>query len=287
MPLEAGHSVLIAGAGYVGSALAAMLCKAECRVVALRRRSAPVPSSASELVADLADPRSLEALLPEGLRSIVYLVSPDQPTDEAYRAAYVDGLTRLFDCPQIRRAPLERVLFASSTAVYAQDDGSWVDEFSPTLPEKFNGRRLLEAERLLRSRGVPHSIVRFAGIYGPGRQRLLTSVLEGTARIGVPHITNRIHRDDCAGFLLHLLDLDEPDALYLGVDSEPAELGEVLVWLAQATGRPRPGPSASGERGRGGNKRCSNRRLRESGYRLKYPSFREGYAELIAALATD
>jgi len=223
--------------------------------------------------------------LPSGLRFIVYLVGPDSSSDAAYEAAYVTGLKNLLESPAVASSKLERVLFASSTAVYAQNDGSWVDEDSPTLPEGFSGKRLLEAERLLQSAGVPHVIVRFAGIYGPGRQRLLSNVQSGTAVVGpLPHITNRIHRDDCAGFLLHLMSLERPDSLYIGVDDEPSDLSAVLGWLAETLGAPPPrvleGTSATGP-GRGGHKRCSNQRLRGTGYPLLYPSFREGYGALI------
>src|SRR5690606_24982960 len=116
----------------------------------------------------------------------------------------------LLECRAIRSSPVRRVLFASSTAVYGQDDGSWVDETSPTEPRRFTGRCLLEAEALLAGSGLGFSNVRFAGIYGPGRGRLLSQVLDGSAVFGSePHITNRIHRDDCAGFLQHLIGMSQ------------------------------------------------------------------------------
>lgn len=285
MPLGAETPVLVAGAGYVGEALLDRLAGVGCQSYALRRTPAASASGARSIVADLTDPATLSRLPPD-LRFIVYLVSPDSSSDAAYEAAYVTGLKNLLESAAVAGSKLERVLFASSTAVYAQNDGSWVDETSPTLPEGFSGRRLLEAEELVRSAGVPSVSVRFAGIYGPGRQRLLSSVQDGTAVVGTaPHITNRIHRDDCAGFLLHLMSLASPASLYIGVDDEPSDLATVLTWLAQTLGAPPPRTTLGTSAGRGGYKRCSNQRLKGSGYQLLYPSFREGYGALIRAQA--
>lgn len=282
MPLDAHSPVLVLGAGYVGEALLQRLARAGCPSYALKRSFSQPPPGARAIAADLTDPEAL-GKLPRDVRFIVYLLSPDASTDDAYRAAYLTGLERLLASDAVKSSPLERILFASSTAVYAQSDGSLVDEDSPTEPAAFSGQRLLEAEACVRASGVPSVVVRFAGIYGPGRQRLLTSVRDGSATVGPePQITNRIHRDDCAGFLLHLLQLDNPEPLYIGVDDEPSDLRVVLEWLAETLGAPPPRTSDAGSgRERGGNKRCSNRRLRASGYRLSYPSFRDGYSALI------
>lgn len=284
MPLDTRSPVLVLGAGYVGEALLRRLADVGCPSYALRRNFVRPPPAARAIAADLNDPETF-AKLPRDLRFIVYLLSPDASSDDAYRSAYVTGLVSLLASEAVRNSPLERILFASSTAVYGQTDGSLVDEQSPTEPEGFSGQRLLEAEAVLRTSGVPSVVVRFAGIYGPGRQRLLTSVREGTASVGPrPHITNRIHRDDCAGFLLHLMQLENPEPLYVGVDDEPSDLRVVLEWLAQRLDAPPPRTSDAGSaRERGGNKRCSNRLLRASGYELAYPSFREGYSALIRA----
>ena len=283
MPLDEQSPVLVVGAGYVGTALLGRLAALGCPSYALKRGFDAPPPGARAIVADLTDPSTLSRL-PKDLRFIVYLLSPDASTDDAYRAAYVSGLQNLLASDAVKDSPLERILFASSTAVYGQSDGSLVNEESHTEPDSFSGRRLLEAEALLRTAPVPSVVVRFAGIYGPGRQRLLTSVQSGTASVGTrPHLTNRIHRDDCAGFLLHLLELESPDPLYIGVDDEPCEMSVVLTWLAEALGAPPPrtGEAGGSGRERGGNKRCSNQRLRQSGYELAYPSFREGYGALI------
>lgn len=284
-----GERILIAGCGYVGSALAARLAAAGHRVYGLRRRPAGLPPGVLPLAADLLDPASLGDL-PPALDAVVYAASASGGREVAYRAAYVEGLRNLLAALARLPAPPRRAIFTSSTAVYGQRDGEWVDEASPTEPADFRGRVLLEGERLLAAFPGRATALRLAGIYGPGRTSLVDSVRAGRAVIapGGPRWTNRIHREDCAGALAHVLALPEPEPVYLGVDDEPADRGEVLRWLAARIGAPAPRvatDAAAEPDARGGNKRCSNARLRASGWRPRFPTFREGYAALIAEAA--
>jgi nucleoside-diphosphate-sugar epimerase len=205
--------------------------------------------------------------------------------DRAYRSAYVDGLRYLLAV--VDGQPIRRVILASSTGVYAQTNGEWVDEESATESTHFSGRRLLEGERLLHTSRFSATAVRLAGIYGPGRARLIDRVRRGQAMIpGAPIYANRIHRDDCVGVLCHLMMLERPDPLYVAGDEEPAEIAEVLRWLATRLRAPEPhvDPHETGMRyGRTSNKRVRSARLLASGYRFRFPTFREGYGELIAA----
>jgi nucleoside-diphosphate-sugar epimerase len=239
------------------------------------------------VAADLLDPASLRGL-PDGLATVFYTAAAGRGGEGSYRAVYVEGVRNLLDALARQSVAPRRIFFTSSTAVYGQSDGEWVDESSPTLPVDFRGRVLLEGERLLAEGPLAATVVRLGGIYGPGRTRLVESVRAGTARLapGGPHYTNRIHRDDCAGALRHLAELAGPAGLYLGVDDEPADRAEVLRWLAERLGVPAPRVEADADAtadARGGSKRCSNARLRAAGYELRYPTFREGYAALMAA----
>jgi nucleoside-diphosphate-sugar epimerase len=153
----------------------------------------------------------------------------------------------------------------------------------------FAGRRILEAEALLKEADFPATVVRFGGIYGPRRTGLVERVRTGRLvyQEEPPRYTNRIHRDDCAGALHHLMQLPEPEQLYLGVDCEPASEATVAHWLAGVLGAPEPrrgAPEATADPGRAGSKRCRNERLLASGYEFQYPTFREGYTAVLAEL---
>jgi nucleoside-diphosphate-sugar epimerase len=270
--------VLIAGCGYVGSALAARLVAAGAEVVGLRRRPEGLPPGVVPFAADLGDAAALRRL-PGPFDAVVYAAAPGRRDEAAYRAVYVDGVARAAEATRGAR-----FLLVSSTSVYGQDDGSRVDETSPAEPTAFTGRLVLEGEARACGGGERAVVLRCGGIYGPGRARLLAAAREGRLPVpsGGPRYTNRIHRDDVAGALAHLLALGAPDRLYLGVDAEPAPEAEVHRWLAARVGRPLPGPTAA-EAGPASGKRCSSRRLRASGYRLLFPTFREGYGALADA----
>lgn len=279
--------ILIAGCGYVGTALAAELAARGHRVWGLRRSAGSLPGRTRALRADVTRPETLD-VLPDGLDAVVYAVSSSASTEAGYRSAYVEGIGHLLAALERRGARPARVLYVSSTAVYGETEGGWVDESSPTEPRRFRGRVLLEGEAAARAGPFPATVVRFGGIYGPGRARLVRRVRSGEARCppDPPSWTNRIHRDDCAGVLHHLLELDDPEPVYLGVDREPAERCRVLRWIARRLGAPEPARAdADGDDGgrRRTNKRCSSARLTSSGYAFTHPTFREGYGALIAA----
>lgn len=266
--------LLIAGCGDLGIRLAGLLKDGDWRIHGLRRRTEALPGTIVPVRADLADPDSMTAVAGDW-DAIVYQATPDTYDEAGYRAAYVDGLTNLLE-----HASARRLLFVSSTAVYGQDEGERVDENSDTEPARFNGRVLLEAEALA-GRSVPEPVVvRFSGIYGAGRNFLVRKVAggEATCREDPPQWTNRIHVDDCAGVLAHLLTLDRPAPLYCASDNDPASRCEVLDWLAAKleVARPEREPSAGGQ-----GKRVANDRLIESGYRLMYPDYRSGYQEML------
>jgi nucleoside-diphosphate-sugar epimerase len=280
---------LVTGAGYLGSALAERLVGAGHGVVVLRRSDAPPPAGARAFRADLARPGTLDEL-PE-VELVFYTAAADERSDAAYERAYVAGAARLVERLARMPTPPRRLLYVSSTAVYAQGDGAWVDEASPTEPSAFAGRRLLEGEARALAAPFPATVVRLGGLYGPGRTSLVERVRLGTARAS-RGFTNRIHRDDAAAALAHLAELSDAGACYLGVDSEPAPEAEVLAWLAGRLGVAAPreeealavgdGSRAAGDGAPArGNKRCSNARLLATGFRFRYPTYREGYEALL------
>jgi nucleoside-diphosphate-sugar epimerase len=259
--------------------------KRENEVWGLRRRKAEMPAGVHPIVADLAHVPTTQQL-PTRLDSVAYVVGADGHTPEQYEAAYVTGLANLWAGFRAAGPVPRRLVVVTSTAVYAQNDGEWVDESSPTEPREFSGRTLLRSESLARSLAEEVVAVRFGGIYGPGRTRLIDGVRNGTTTLGSgTEYTNRIHRKDCAGVLAHLLRLDRPASAYIGVDDEPADRRAVVEWIANRLGVPAPKPPSShadeaSRHARG--KRCSNRLLRSSGYDFLFPTFREGYTDVLA-----
>ena len=270
--------VLIAGCGYVGSALAQRLAAEGRRVTVLRRSRVAMEKGITAVQADLVSGVGL-AELADDYDTIFYTVGADGFSEAAYRNAYVVGLQNLLHA--LKGTP-QRLLYTSSTGVYAHDNGETVDETSETRPTKFSGQILLEGEALALSARIPGIVVRFGGIYGPGRTRLIDSVRAGTAYALSDRVQylNLIHRDDCAAVLRHLMLLESPDALYNAVDDAPIERGALIAAIAGQLGvdvPPTRAADASPDPQRGGNRRVSNARLRASGYVFHFPSPVLGY----------
>lgn len=271
-------NILIAGCGDVGTALGLELAADGHRVFALRRTVSALPDAFTPVAADLTSPATLRGL--PRVDYLYYTAAADGRDDAAYERAYVIGLRNILRALSAQKP--RHVFYVSSTSVYGQRSGEWVDEDSETRPSRFSGERVLQGERELAGRRpCAATVVRFGGIYGPGRTRLIDQVRAGASCVEDPPVfTNRIHRDDCAGILRHLLTLSPPAERYLGVDCDPAAQCTVMEWLASRLGAPVPRRERfDGQTNQG--KRCSNARLIESGYAFRYPSFREGYARLI------
>lgn len=277
--------VLLIGFGDLARRLAPLVAADGSEVSALRRTPGAVPGIRL-FSGDCRDGALLRRAL-QGQDAVVVTLTPGAFTEEAYRDTYVAGARALAEALADGAVKPRRVIWVSSTSVYGQGDGEWVDESSPAEARSFSGRCLREAEDIIQALPLPATVVRFSGIYGPGRTRLMDQVRRGQCAPPEPlRWTNRIHSDDCAGVLHHLLALgDRGEALaslYLGTDCEPVPLHEVHHWLAGRLGVP-VSPVAGGvERG---NRRCSNARLLASGYRFVYPGFREGYSALLKAPA--
>jgi nucleoside-diphosphate-sugar epimerase len=281
-------TILLAGCGDLGTEAGLRFAAAGHRVVGWRRTPAKLPAEIEGAAADLST-ADLPPV-PADTAAVVVAVAADSPTEAAYRAAYVDGLSHVLDALARDGVTPRRVLFVSSTAVYGDAGGDWVDESTTPAPgSSFSGRILREAEDLLLTRlhgtSTTAVLLRLGGIYGPGRTRLIDQVRSGSAVIPEDkRYTNRIHRDDAAGSILQLCTMaEEPAPVYVGVDDDPAELGDVLRFLASELGLDVP-PSGTVGEARGGNKRCSNALLRGTGFSFAYPTFREGYRDILAGV---
>lgn len=279
------EQVLIVGCGDIGRRLAQCLPQETYEVTGLRRTPHADSSSINYQSCDVTDAGQLSDVLKLNFTVIVVTMTPSERSDGGYERAYVQTCRNLMDGLNANSLKPRLVIFVSSSAVYAQMDGGWVDETSPTEPESFSGRRLLEAEAIIQTSEFTNIILRFSGIYGPGRNRLIEQVRQGKASTS-QHFTNRIHADDCARSLAHLIEMNrngQPlESVYLATDSAPAPMVEVVTWLAQQVGvTDFLSEDTPNERG---NKRCSNQRLLASGFEFHYPTYKEGYVAVLADL---
>jgi nucleoside-diphosphate-sugar epimerase len=281
-------NIVIVGCGDVGIRCAKILTDAGHRVLGVRRNTAALPQWLVPVEADVLAPESLEFLNPDASNAVnidvlIYSLAAASFDEQAYREAYVTGLKNTLNA--LGKRSLKRCFYVSSTGVYHQNESEWVDENSPTIPTRFNGQLVLEGEQLVRARN-DGTCVRYSGIYGPGRLRMINRVAAGQATPAKPEVfTNRIHIEDCAGALAHLVMLAETESLepvYLASDSRPATSADVEACIAETLGltfdstEPVPGGKRIA-----GSKRCSNKRLLDSGYQFKYPDFRAGYRQVI------
>jgi len=280
--------ILIVGSGDVGGGLARDLAADDHDVWGMRRSDKPVGGGVQTIAVDVSDMETLIGKIPEQLDYLVYCVASPDFTEEGYDKFYVTGMTHIIALlKQMHEAP-KRVFFVSSTSVYPHHDGSWVDEDVLAEPTAFTGKKMLEAEQLLHHSGFANTVVRFSGIYGPGRTRLINQAQGGGHCDPEPDAwTNRIHRDDCIGALKFLINKDvagtQLDDLYLGTDPTPAPLFEILEWLKDRMTDVEPDhdvPNVS----RRGSKRCSSKRLIALGYKFKYESYQQGYEEVLVAM---
>lgn len=292
--------VLIIGVGYVGLPLGVELSRRGHTVCGLRRSVAADDTlQAAGIVplhADISNPAALAAL-PDDFDWIINCAATGGGSVADYRQLYLEGTRNLIArfAPALARRPAGRFVYTSSTGVYGQNDGSLVDEASPTLPASETAQILVATEQTLltvaHAEKFPALILRAAGIYGPGRGYLLKQFLAGEARLEGEggRILNMIHRDDLIAAIIAALERGQVGAVYNAVDDEPVSQLTFFSWLAQKLGKPLPPVAAAASeiaRRRGlTSKRIANRKLRmELGCELRYPTFREGYGAEIAAL---
>lgn len=279
--------ILIAGCGDLGISLGQQLIAQGHAVTGLRRSADQLPDNFYRLAADLTDPEQLGTLGEKVYDIVVITMTPTEYSMAGYQQAYIDNIKNLFVAIELASDAL--VLFASSTGVFDQSDGRWVDEGSPVAPERYSGKIMLQAEQQIQALPVTAVSVRFGGIYGGERNRFVKQVKAGAQWPQQPHYTNRIHRQDCVAVFNYLIAAHcQGRALascYVAVDDEPALLSEVMQWLRDQLGISQ-GASDTVLR-RSGSKRCSNQRLRQLGYEFIYPSYREGYRALIDSTATS
>ena len=273
--------VLIAGYGDIGTKVGKQLHRNGHQVYGLKRNADTIKRPIMPISADLSRPLR-RGLLPDELDQVIYILSASGFNEQAYQQAYVDGVRHLSQALGQTLDKLKRFIFISSTSVYSQNQGQWVNEDSATQPSGFNGQIMLEAEKQVLT--LPNSlVVRFSGIYGEGRNRMLSQVKAGQIAANQPLIySNRIHSDDCAGALLHLSEIKNMDhQIILASDNRPASLHEIQQWLADQLAVPQQHRSYEVPSRRAGSKRIVNQRLLDMGYSFIYPDYQTGYGKML------
>ncbi len=272
--------VIIAGCGFLGEAAADLFSGIGWSVLGLCASAESAArlagKSYSVRVTDISQPFLVESHW-HGADVLIHCASSGRGGAAAYRAVYLDGLLNAITAIQPRRT-----LFTGSTSVYAQSDGSIVDETSETSPDRETGQILLDAEGVALASGG--YAARLSGLYGPGRSVLMRKFLAGEAVLegdGARWI-NQIHRDDAARAIVHLFTQRAGPGIYNVSDNTPAPQRDVYQWLADYFHRPLPpaGPP-NPDRKRGlTSKRVSNQKLRRTGWQPAFASFREAIPQL-------
>ena len=288
-------SVAILGCGYVGLELGRALAP-DHEVVGVRRSAegcTKIERAGFEAVEADVTSREELAAVPD-VDSVIFAASSGGRGADAARDIYVDGLRTVIEQFGAREESPDRLVYTSSTGVYGDHDGAWVDEETPIEPTTEKTDVLAEAERVALEEteeyGIDGTVVRFAGLYGPERYRL-DRYLDGPVTEGY---LNMVHRADAAGTIRFLLDGDHGRGeAVLAVDNEPVDKWEFADWLADECDRPHPEKRTIAERLAEDDlseparrrietsKRCSNATLRGLGYEFTYPTYREGYRAAI------
>ena len=268
---------LILGCGYLGSRVASLWRQQSRRVIAATRNAAHLPAGVEPIVCDVLQPESLRNL-PE-VETVLYAIGFDRSSGASMRSVYVDGLANV-----LAHLPTpKRFIFISSSSVYGQADGGWIDETAPTEPKEVSGQIVVDAEAVLRAKLPKAIILRFAGIYGPGRLLRRQTIEKGEPIVGdADKWLNLIHVEDGARIILAAESDGVAGRIYNGCDDHPARRRYFYATLARVLGAPEPTfvspgtdePTPPHEKG---NRRVSNRRMKDELHaELRYPDYDQG-----------
>ncbi len=291
VPAPVTRTKLIFGCGYLGRRVAELWQSSGHTVFAVTRSRQRAERFRREglrpIVADVTRPETLAELPPA--ETVLFAVGYDPTGSHSRREAFVDGLRAVLDALP---AETDRFILVSSTGVYGQVDGEWVDEDSPCRPTREAGRVFVAAEEALAAHGVGRRavVLRLAGLYGPGRLPRKADLLAGDP-VAAPteNYLNLIHVDDAAAAVLTAEARARPPRTYLVSDGHPTDRRAFYVRLAELLAAPpprfvEPPPEQLAVHHAGSNKRTRNARmLAELGVELRYPTYQRGLAAIVAA----
>lgn len=284
--------VLIIGCGYVGLTLAHKLKQHGHEVTGTRHSPEGILIlEANDIPAIELDVTDYEEFkkLDDNFDWVVFCAAPAHSTISQYTAVYYQGMRNVLDW--LKKTKVQKFVYTSSTGVYGQNDGSVVTEDSPVFATSDTSKILIATEEMIlrevRESSIPAVILRVAGIYGPDRGYYFKKFISGEAVIygDGSRYMNMVHVEDVAGAIIAALEKGVPGEIYNIVDDEPVTQIEFYKYLSEILGKPMPPFSAEQQptgRPQATNKRVSNKKLKEKlNYTFKYPTFREGYTEII------
>jgi len=272
--------VLIIGCGDLGTRLGWRLLSLDWQVTGFCRRPERLPGPFKQVRGDYTDRGDVAALVDLRPDYIVFTPLPTSREPAGYARGYADATALLAESGLLGQS--RGGVFVSSTRVYAEVEGGWVDENSALTDSDPSAASILEAERVFQDNCPGATVLRASGIYGDWPGMLVERLMQGLASPAPDRISNRIHREDLAGamaFCLTRLESDLPiSPVYIASDRAPTPVGEIEAWLAQRLDLPLVTGSAASRRG---NRKCSSDRLCSAGFSFAYPDYKAGFSELI------
>ena len=271
--------VMVIGFGDLARRLAPKLTGL-AEVIGVSRRPELLPETlASTVYGDYTNLDSLAEAASLKPDVIIFTPVPSSRDLEGYRLGYGQASRNICDAGLLAHA--KRAIFVSSTRVYAEKAGAWVTEESPLAANDPFVDALLDGEACFR-RHATTTVLRPSGLYDGASPIMLKPIIEGLQSQFGDGYTNRIHRDDVAAVMAHLLDLEikgtqVPAKLSLN-DNEPVKTADLEVWCFEQLRRK---PTGMRENRPRANRRISNAKLLATGFQLTYPTFREGYRDAL------
>lgn len=280
------NSLLIIGCGDLGNCLGRKMCELNWRVYGIRRDIAQINPAIHGIAIDLYQKEYPTNWPTATFDYIVFCVAPSVSERSQYYELYYQGLQNVLQWLEHAQQRPKKLFIISSTAVYAQNAGEWVDENSPTEPQSMQGKTMLAMEQLAKQSTQDTTIIRLAGIYGPSRYYLIKQALAGVKYPESPLLyANRIHIEDAASLIQSIINFHQKghalSACYIGVDDAPAPIQETLDWFKTELQTPTIATDFS-ERNTG-SKRLSNRLAKTTGWTPTYKSYQEGYKDILIA----
>lgn len=286
---------LIFGCGYLGQRVARLWQEEGHHVIVVTRSANKAAElqrqGMSAVVADIAQPATLTEL--PDLATVLFAVGFDRTPGQSILEVYEGGVRNVLAALP---ANTPRVTYISTTGVYGNAAGEWVDERTPPEPRRDGGRASLAAERALAERplGANSIILRLAGLYGPGRVPLVEQIRAGEpiAAVENGHL-NLIHVEDAAAAVLsadRLAPFADGPRIYCVSDGQPVRRDEYYREVARQIGAPTvrftaPAPDSPRAARAESDRRIRNDRMqKELGIKLKYPDYRAGLTAILSAL---